>query len=125
MIRRALALVAAGLLVSACNTTSGTSSGATAATAAPSAQSAFVGDWSGKFATGNSVRVTISGSGSPTYYYNGRMNAVSSFKVSGDTMSFRVGRGTGLVTLKAPAGGKMAYIYQEGGETHPLTLSKS
>ncbi|WAJ30624.1 hypothetical protein [Antarcticirhabdus aurantiaca] len=125
--RRVLAIIAVGLLATGCTTASNGSgsSASTTVAAAPTAYAPFVGDWSGRLASGKSVRVQVSESGTTRYYYQGRSTSVNGVQVSGNTMSFKVGRGFGTVTLTTTGGSTLGYSYTEGGESYPATLTKS
>jgi hypothetical protein len=106
-----------------------TASTTTAVAAATGEQrSAFVGDWSGRYAGGSGpeVRVVVPDSGTPTYYFRGRRVLVHSARVANGRLVLRTGpTGAATVTLTPTAEGTLNLHYQFGTDSAAAVMVKA
>lgn len=88
-------------------------------------RSALVGTWSGKLASGASVRIKVSEKGNPSYSFKGASVRVNGASFSAKSVKLNVGRGGGVVTLTVTGEASAGYTYRFGSDFAKTTLTKS
>ncbi|SER46565.1 hypothetical protein [Rhizobium sp. NFR03] len=118
--KKLIAAVLVSLSLSAC--VSGGGAPANKGAALTSAESAFVGDWSGKLPSGKPVRLVVAADGAVRYFFQGQPQSLWNVKLTASRLSMTVGK-NGSTVIMSPSG---AYVFTWGptGQVTRATLSK-